>query len=68
MNADTISVYDNLIENNDSQQLLTPNESTVKLKQNEVIPLTEFFGMNKIHYYVLWYMVYETCYYWICYY
>ena len=29
------------------EQLLTQNESTVKLKQNKVLPLTEFFDMDK---------------------
>ena len=30
-----------------TKQLLTQNESTAKVKQNEVIPLTEFVDMNK---------------------
>ena len=46
-NADTTSVYDDLIVHDELEQLLTQNESTVKLKKNEVIPLTKFVVMNK---------------------
>ena len=38
-NAGTTSVHDALIEHKELEQLLTQNESTVKLKKKEVIPL-----------------------------
>ena len=46
-NAGTTSVHDALIAHKELEQLLTHNESTVKLKQNKVMPLTEFVDMNK---------------------
>ena len=46
-NAGTTSVHDVLKAHKELEELLTQNESTVKLKQNEVIPLTEFADMNK---------------------
>ena len=46
-NADTTSVHDILKAHKELEQLLTHNESSVKSKQNEVIPLTEFVDINK---------------------
>ena len=46
-NAGTLSVYDDIIAKNELEHVLTQNESTVKLKYNEVIPLTEVVDMNK---------------------
>ena len=46
-NADTTSVHDSLITHKELEELLTQNESTVKLKQNEVIPSNEFVDTNK---------------------
>ena len=46
-NADTISVHDCLITHKELEELLTHNESTVKLKQNEVIPSNEVVDTNK---------------------
>ena len=49
-NAGTTSVHDALIAHKELEQLLTQNESTIKLKQNEVIPLTECVDMNEIRF------------------
>ena len=46
-NAATTSVYDALKARKELIELMTQNKSSVKLKQNEVIPLTEFADMNK---------------------
>ena len=46
-NVVTTSVDDTLIAHEELKQLLTQNESTVKLKQNEVVSLAEFFDMSK---------------------
>ena len=46
-NTSTISVHDDLTAKNELEQILTRNESTIKLKQNEVISLTEYIDMNK---------------------
>ena len=46
LNADNTSVYDTLIAHKELEQLFTQNESTIKLKQNEVVALTEFDDMN----------------------
>ena len=46
-NTSTISVHDDLTAKNELEQILTQNESTIKLKQNEVISLTEYIDMNK---------------------
>ena len=46
-NSGTTSVHDALKAHKELEELLTQNESTVKLKQNEVIPLTDFVDMNK---------------------
>ena len=46
-NTGTTSIHDALIAHNELEQLLTQNESTVKLKENVFIPLTEFVDMNK---------------------
>ena len=46
-NAGTTSVHDALKAHKELEELMSQNESTVKLKQNEAIPLTEFADMNK---------------------
>ena len=46
-NAGTTSVHNALIAHKELEELLTQNESSVKLKQNEVMSLTEFGDMNK---------------------
>ena len=46
-NVGTTSLHDALIVHIKIEQLLTQNESTVKLKQYEFILLTESVNMNK---------------------
>ena len=46
-NACTKRVNDDLIAHKELDQLLTNNEATVRLKQKEVIPLTEFVKIKK---------------------
>ena len=47
LNTGTAIVHDAPVTHKELEQLLTQNESTVKLKQNKVLPLTEFFDMDK---------------------
>ena len=47
-NAFTKRVHDNLIAHSELDQLLTNNEATVRLKQKEVISLTEFVKIKKL--------------------
>ena len=54
----TTHIYDALIAYNELEKLLTQHESTVKLKENEVIPLTEFVDMNKARF--AWVRVFPT--------
>ena len=46
-NAGTTSVHDNLKAHKELEELMTQNESTMKLKQNKAISLTEFADTNK---------------------
>ena len=46
-NAGIVSAHDVLIAHEELEQRLTQDGSTVKLKQKEVILLTEFVDMNK---------------------
>ena len=58
-NAGTTNVHDALIAHWKLEQPLTQNESNVKLKQNEVIPLTEFVDMNKTQF--IWTRAFPKC-------
>ena len=57
-NVGTTSVHDAFITHKELEQLLTHNESTIKLKQNEVIPLTECVDMNEIRF--VWAIAFPT--------
>ena len=46
-NAGTTNVHDALKAHKELEELMSQNEFTVKLKQNEAIPLTEFADMYK---------------------
>ena len=57
-NAGTMSVHDALIAHKELEQLMKQNESTIKLKQNEDMPLTEFVDTNKTRF--AWARVFPT--------